>query len=71
MQFKLSFLIFCLLFLAACNPTASLENSLGNAKPDDNRFTKVVLTQGMDEPMEMAFLPDNKILIIERKGNVN
>ena len=71
MQFKFSILIFSLLLLlAACSPTASLENSIGNAKPDDNRFTKVILTQGMDEPMEMAFLPDNKILIIERKGNV-
>jgi len=71
MQFKFSFLIFSfLLFLVACSPTATLENSLGDAKPDDNRFTKVVLTQGMDEPMEMAFLPDNRILIIERKGNV-
>ncbi len=39
-------------------------------KPDDNRFTKVVLTRGLDEPMEMTFLPDDKILLVERKGGV-
>lgn len=39
-------------------------------KPEDNRFTKVVLTEGMDEPMEMTFLPGNKILFVERKGGV-
>lgn len=39
-------------------------------KPEDNRFTKVVLTEGMDEPMEMTFLPGKKILFVERKGAV-
>jgi cytochrome c len=39
-------------------------------KPEDNRFTKVVLTEGMDEPMEMTFLPENRVLIVERKGGV-
>jgi cytochrome c len=41
-----------------------------NIKPEDNRFTRVVLTEGMDEPMEMTFLPGNKILFVERKGGV-
>src|ERR1043165_4535859 len=39
-----------------------------NEKPDDNRFTKVVLTQGFNEPMAMTFLNDGRILIVERKG---
>jgi cytochrome c len=38
--------------------------------PDWNRFTKVVLAEGLDEPMEMAFLPGNKVIIVERKGSV-
>ncbi|MCP9769482.1 carbohydrate-binding protein [Lacihabitans sp. LS3-19] len=38
--------------------------------PDWNRFTKVVLAEGLDEPMEMAFLPGNKVIIVERKGGV-
>jgi cytochrome c len=41
-----------------------------SVKPEDNRFTKVVLTEGMDEPMEMTFLPQNRILLVERKGGV-
>ena len=40
------------------------------APPDWNRFTKVVLAEGLDEPMEMAFLPGNKIIVVERKGGV-
>jgi cytochrome c len=39
-------------------------------KPDSNRFTKVILAEGLDEPMEMAFLPGNKIIVVERKGGV-
>jgi cytochrome c len=55
-----------LLCLLACKS----EPQENTSKPDDNRFTKVVLTEGMDEPMEMTFLPDNRVLIIERKGGV-
>lgn len=40
--------------------------------PDANRFTKVALTDAgkLDEPMEMTFLPDGRVLIVERKGGV-
>jgi hypothetical protein len=44
------------------------ELSESNEKPEDNRFTKVVLTQGFDEPMEMALTNDGHVLIVERKG---
>lgn len=40
------------------------------APPEENRFTKVVLTEGMDEPMAMTFLPDGRVVIVERKGGV-
>ncbi|WP_339870017.1 PQQ-dependent sugar dehydrogenase [uncultured Algoriphagus sp.] len=46
------------------------EQPESTEKPDENRFTKVVLTEGMDEPMEMTFLPNGKILFVERKGAV-
>ena len=39
-------------------------------KTEDDRFTEVVLAQGLDEPMAMTFLPGNKVLVIERKGGV-
>jgi len=55
------------LLVTACGSNNLRED---NAKPAANRFTKVVLTQGMDEPMTMDFLPDNQIIIIERKGGV-
>lgn len=40
------------------------------AIPEENRFTKTVLDFNLDEPTEMALLPDGRILFIERKGNV-
>jgi cytochrome c len=41
------------------------------ARPEENRFTKVVLTEKLDEPIELAVLPDNRVLFIERHGYVN
>ena len=38
--------------------------------PEENRFTKVVLDEKLDEPVELAVLPDSRVLFIERKGNV-
>lgn len=38
--------------------------------PEENRFEKVVLTQGLNEPLEMAILPDERVLVIERHGLV-
>lgn len=61
---------------------ASLADAIGsNALPDytqaktlavpaANRYTYKVLSQGMDEPMQMAILPDNNVLFVERKGAV-
>lgn len=41
------------------------------ARPDDNRFTPVVLTQGtLDEPMVFEVLPDGRVYIAERKGGL-
>ena len=38
--------------------------------PEDNRFTIKVLDSVMVEPMEMAILPDGKVLYIERRGKM-
>ena len=46
------------------------ESPGSNEKPDGNRFTKVVLTQGFDEPMAMSFTNDGRVLIVERKGGL-
>ena len=41
------------------------------ARPEENRFTKVILTEKLDEPTELAVLPDERVLFIERHGFVN
>lgn len=61
---RISALFLCLGFLS-CK-----SNDDPGVKPEDNRFTKVVLTEGMDEPMELTFLPESRILFVERKGGV-
>lgn len=38
--------------------------------PDSSRYTRIVLAEGLDEPMEMAILPNLNILFVERKGGV-
>src|SRR5687768_2081281 len=38
--------------------------------PEENRFSKVVLEEKLDEPMELTVLPDNRILFVERRGNL-
>ncbi|MVM28831.1 carbohydrate-binding protein [Spirosoma sp. HMF4905] len=38
--------------------------------PDENRFSKVVLAEKLDEPMELVVLPDSRVLLVERKGAV-
>ncbi|MCR9065431.1 MAG: PQQ-dependent sugar dehydrogenase [Cytophagales bacterium] len=59
-------LLFLSIALASCSENADDPSK----KPEDNRFTEVELSRGLDEPMEMTFLPDNKILIVERKGGL-
>ena len=41
-----------------------------NARPEENRFAKVVLADNLNEPMELTVLDDDRILFIERRGEV-
>ncbi|HEY9535745.1 MAG TPA: PQQ-dependent sugar dehydrogenase [Mucilaginibacter sp.] len=41
-----------------------------NIKPEDNRFTKVVLAQRIEEPMQFQVLKDGKVIYAERKGKL-
>ena len=70
---RLALLMLSLMALGAY-PLLSAFSGIENptTPPDPNRFSKVVLTEAgkLDEPMEMTFLPNNKILIVERKGGV-
>ncbi len=38
--------------------------------PPENRFNRVILTQNLDEPMELDVLPNGNIIFVERKGNI-
>lgn len=40
------------------------------AKPEENRFSKVILLEKLNEPMELSVLNDGRILFIERHGAV-
>lgn len=51
----------------------SLNYALAKTKrvPDENRFTKVVLEEKLEEPVELALLPQgDRVLYIERRGKV-
>lgn len=39
-------------------------------KPEDNRFTKVVLAQKLEEPMQFQILNDGRVIFAERKGKL-
>lgn len=47
-----------------CSPVSDQQ------KPDESRFTPVVLTQDLDEPMAFEVMRNGNVLIIERKGGV-
>ncbi|RYY34616.1 MAG: PKD domain-containing protein, partial [Sphingobacteriaceae bacterium] len=38
-------------------------------KPEDNRFTKNVLSNDLNEPMELSVAPDGRVFFVERAGN--
>lgn len=56
---------FCLLY--SCNQDVSQRLIV---KPEENRFTKVVLTDKIDQPMQFEFLKDGRIIWVEREGKV-
>ena len=47
-------------------------NAIGQdtKKPESNRFTKVVLAQRLEEPMQFQILKDGRVLYAERKGKI-
>jgi cytochrome c len=56
---------FLLAISLACTSLAAFAQA-----PDENRFVKSVLVDKLDEPMEFTFLPDGRIVFVERKGDV-
>lgn len=52
------------------NNVLNYENAEALRVPAENRFSKKVLADGLDEPTELTVLPDLNILISERKGAI-
>ena len=52
------------------NKVLNYEKATALRVPDENRFSKKILADGLDEPTELTILPDLSILISERKGNI-
>lgn len=59
-----------LLSLALCSGLMNTLFAQSPGKPDDNRFTKVVLQQKLEEPMQFQILNDGRVLYAERKGKL-
>nr|MCU0451443.1 ThuA domain-containing protein [Bernardetiaceae bacterium] len=59
-------------FLYALGERKPLDYSKARSQrvPEENRFTKVVLDSNLDEPTEMAILPDGRVIYVHRKGEV-
>ncbi len=58
------------ILLSGLITAALILNASAQQKPDDNRFTKVVLAQRIEEPMQFQILKDGKVLYAERKGKL-
>ncbi len=59
--------IFLFLGFTACQPGKGVKTTVA---PDSSRYTRTVLTEGLDEPMQLVILPGNDVLFVERKGGV-
>ena len=63
-HFKFYLFSICLLFMLVKNDFNLHAQNI----PEENRFTKVILGDKLDEPLEMTLLKDGRVLFIERKG---
>ena len=50
--------------------SGDIDYSRATVQPDENLFTKTVLVDSLNEPMELEFLGDDKIAFIERHGTI-
>ncbi len=57
-----------LLYAAGGETPTPLDYS--KSKPEENRFSKVILAEKLNEPMELSVLNDGRVLFIERHGAV-
>lgn len=51
---------------SATNPASAIADTLN--RPEENRFTKTILSNDLNEPMELAVAPDGRVFFVERAG---
>ena len=56
--------------LAVPPSPAAAQSPSAAAAPEQNRFTRKILVDGLDEPMQLEFDRDGRVYFIERKGLV-
>ncbi len=56
--------------LYAAGDKKAVDYTLNTVAPEENRFEKIVLKNNLNEPMELDFLPDGRIIWIERGGKI-
>lgn len=54
----------------AAGPAVRVNFNNANVAPEENRFEKIVLEAGLNEPMELEMLPDGKLIYIQRHGEI-
>ncbi|MEM9917278.1 MAG: ThuA domain-containing protein [Bacteroidota bacterium] len=54
----------------AAGPGKPVNYNLSTVAPEENRFVKNNLEEGLNEPMELEILPNGNLLYIERSGNL-
>lgn len=52
------------------NKVPDFSKATSLAVPDSSRYTREVLVEGLDEPLQMAILPNKDVLFVERKGGL-
>src|SRR5262245_60107698 len=70
-QLSKAFLWFVFLIFvgASCKKGSTTADT---APPEENRFTTTIITKpgALDEPLEMVFTNDERVLFVERKGTL-
>ena len=57
--------------LWACQPDSSVQQSPNLLEPPPaNRFTKTILIEDLEEPMEIEVTRNHRVFFVERKGEV-
>lgn len=51
------------------NPARNYSKAYAVRSPEDNRFTKTILSNDLNEPMELTVAPDGRVFFTERTGN--